>query len=191
MAKPLGRDVEAWDVDIDGKYVGLGRSEMSSLRAGEEFLGLRLETGLGAHAYLTRMKVSNYALPRDFLKFVRFAVVGLVVMAVFMALNWIFSSSMSGQAAFFCAYPPALLLHFFLNKIWTFENRQKVDASQLSAYLVMVLVTFIIQWSVFSAIRAWTQLENWIAAGIANISQMVVGFIFMKLRVFVTNRAKE
>ena len=31
MAKPLGRDVEAWDVDIDGKYVGLGRSEMSSL----------------------------------------------------------------------------------------------------------------------------------------------------------------
>ena len=55
----------------------------------------------------------------------------------------------------------------------------------------MVLVTFIIQWSVFSAIRAWTQLENWIAAGIANVSQMVVGFIFMKLSVFVTNRAKE
>jgi putative flippase GtrA len=55
----------------------------------------------------------------------------------------------------------------------------------------MVLVTFVIQWSVFSAMRAWTQLENWIAAGIANVSQMVVGFIFMKLRVFVTNRAKE
>lgn len=164
---------------------------MSSLGAGEEFLGLRLEIGLGAHAYLIRMKVSNHFLPRDFLKFVRFAVVGLVVMAVFMALNWMFSRSISGQAAFFCAYPPALLLHFFLNKIWTFENRQKVDASQLSAYLVMVLVTFIIQWSVFSAIRAWTQLENWIAAGIANVSQMVVGFIFMKLRVFVTNRAKE
>jgi len=39
--------------------------------------------------------------------------------------------------------------------------------------------------------RAWTQLKNWIAAGIANVSQMVVGFIFIKLRVFVTNRAKE
>ena len=146
---------------------------------------------MGAHAYLTKMTDPNHASSNDFLKFVRFALVGLVVMAVFMALNWIFSHRMSGQAAFFCAYPPALLLHFFLNKIWTFENRQKVDSAQLSAYFMMVLVTFVIQWCVFSAIRAWTHLENWIAAGVANVSQMIIGFLFMKLKVFVINRPDE
>ena len=92
----------------------------------------------------------------DYGKLIRFAAVGLIVMAVFMALNGMFGSIMGEQAAFFCAYPPALLLHFSLNKYWTFAKGDKISVNQLYAYLVTVVITLIIQWLVviYSHVRA-------------------------------------
>jgi len=78
------------------------------------------------------MKPTSTAVP--FGKLLRFAAVGLAVMVVFMALNWLLGRFMGAPAAFLCAYPPALLLHFLLNKIWTFENREKVSGRQVREY---------------------------------------------------------
>jgi len=128
------------------------------------------------------MKPTSTAVP--FGKLLRFAAVGLAVMVVFMALNWLLGRFMGAQAAFLCAYPPALLLHFLLNKIWTFENREKVSGRQVREYFFMVALTFAIQWGAFTAVRTWTPWPAWAAAGLANVAQMAVSFLIMQARVF-------
>jgi len=131
------------------------------------------------------MKDSKYSLGSSSGKLMRFALVGLLVMGVFMALNWALGRFINEQAAFLSAYPAALILHFYLNKIWTFENHEKVNSKQLVIYGLTVLITFIIQWSVFTFCRIWTSWPAWIIAGFANISQMVISFLMMKLKIFV------
>ncbi|MEI8088732.1 MAG: GtrA family protein [Opitutaceae bacterium] len=122
--------------------------------------------------------------PEIFWKLARFGAVGIVVMGVFMALNWILGHGLSEQIAFLCAYPPSVALHFFLNKRWTFEDKRTASARQIGEYLVMVLVTFVIQWSVFTALRTWSTWPGWLAAGAANVAQMAVSFVMMQVRVF-------
>jgi putative flippase GtrA len=128
------------------------------------------------------MKPTSTTLPLG--KLLRFATVGIAVMVVFMGLNWLFGRSMGAQAAFLCAYPPALLLHFLLNKLWTFEDRGKVSGRQVREYVFMVGVTFAIQWAAFTAVRAWTTWPAWAAAGLANVAQMAASFLLMQARVF-------
>lgn len=124
-------------------------------------------------------------------KLMRFALVGLLVMCVFMALNWALGGLMTEQGAFLSAYPAALLLHFYLNKFWTFENYEKVNSRQLLAYAATVLVTFVIQWCIFTYFRRWTSWPAWIAAGVANVGQMTVSFFMLKLKVFVHRASKN
>ena len=128
------------------------------------------------------MKPTSTTLPLG--KLLRFGSVGLSVMGVFMTLNWLLGRLMGEQAAFLCAYPPALLLHFLLNKLWTFENREKVSGRQVREYFFMVGLTFAIQWGVFTAVRTWTPWPAWAAAGLANVAQMAVSFLIMQARVF-------
>jgi putative flippase GtrA len=124
-----------------------------------------------------------------FWRVMRFAVVGGTVMVIFSALNWFFGRWMGRQAAFLVSYPPAIALHFCLNKWWTF-GCQRTDATrQISEYLVMVAVTFLLQWAVFTALSAWTPLPGWLAAAVANAAQMVVTFVVMQRRVFAGTQA--
>ena len=131
------------------------------------------------------MKDSKYSLISSSGKLMRFAMVGFLVMGVFMALNWALGRLMNEQAAFLSAYPAALILHFYLNKIWTFENYEKVNSKQLATYALTVLATFLIQWSVFTFCRRWISWPAWIVAGVANVAQMAVSFLMMKLKIFV------
>lgn len=124
-------------------------------------------------------------------KLMRFALVGLLVMCVFMALNWALGGLMTEQGAFLSAYPAALLLHFYLNKFWTFENYEKVNSRQLLAYAATVLVTFVIQWCIFTYCRRWTSWPAWIAAGVANVGQMTISFFMLKLKVFVHRASRN
>lgn len=122
--------------------------------------------------------------PELFWKLVRFAVVGLTVMLFFMGANALFARWTSAQTAFLLSYPPALALHFGLNKWWTFGCQRTDAARQLGEYVVMVVVTFIIQWAVFTAVTSWTTCPPWLAAGIANVAQMAITFAWMNRRVF-------
>jgi putative flippase GtrA len=117
-------------------------------------------------------------------KLARFGAVGIGVMFVFMGLNWVLGHWLSEQVAFLCAYPPAVALHFLLNKRWTFADQRAASARQVGEYLVMVVVTFVIQWGVFTALRTLTTWPGWLAAGAANVAQMAVSFLMMQVRVF-------
>jgi putative flippase GtrA len=117
-------------------------------------------------------------------RIVRFAVVGLTVAGVFMGLNWLFGHWMGKGASYLLAYPPAILLHYLLNKHWTFGCARTDSARQVSEYLVMVLVTFAIQSAVFKWLTATTSLPGWVDAGVSNGAQMVITFLAMQFRVF-------
>lgn len=120
------------------------------------------------------------------MKIVRFATVGGTVMLVFMGLNKLFADLWGKQVGFLVAYPPAVGLHFCLNKWWTFGCKRSDSVRQFSEYAIMVAVTFVIQWAVFSALVTWTTMPSWLAAGIANAVQMIVTFVVMSRRIFAS-----
>lgn len=117
-------------------------------------------------------------------KIVRFGVVGVTVMVFFMALNWLFGHFAGASLAFLAAYPPALGLHYFLSKRWTFNDTTRTDRRKIADYLFMVGVTFVIQWLAFAAVRRALAWPPWCAAGMANLIQMAASFLLMQHRVF-------
>jgi putative flippase GtrA len=117
-------------------------------------------------------------------RLVRFAVVGGTVMFFFMGLNWVLGRVISATAAFLLAYPPALALHYSLNKWWTFGCERTDVMRQVSEYLAMVAVTFVVQWAFFWLAHDQLGLAGWLAAGIANAAQMALTFVIMQRKVF-------
>jgi putative flippase GtrA len=117
-------------------------------------------------------------------RIVRYGLVGVLVMAVFTGLNWVFGHEFGKDVSFILAYPPAVALHFWLNKKWTFGCARTDSARQLSEYLLMVGVTFLIQAAVFKVLTATTSLPGWAAAGGANAAQMAITFFAMQFRIF-------
>lgn len=117
-------------------------------------------------------------------RLLRFGTVGVLVMFFFMGLNGLLARVVSAQAAFFLAYPPALLVHFLLNKVWTFQDRRTTSGRHIAEYLYTVLVTFLIQWPVFTVCHAVFGFPGWLAAGAANLLQMCASFLLMQVRVF-------
>lgn len=117
-------------------------------------------------------------------RLLRFAIVGGAVMVFFMGLNWLFGRWVGAIAAFFLAYPPALALHYSLNKWWTFGCERTDTAKQVSEYLAMVAVTFVVQYAFFWLAHRWFGLPGWFSAGVANAAQMALTFVIMQRRVF-------
>ncbi len=117
-------------------------------------------------------------------RLVRFAVVGGIVMIFFMALNWLLGRWAGSTAAFLLAYPPALALHYSLNKWWTFGCERTDTAKQVSEYMGMVAITFVVQYAFFWLANGVFGLPGWLAAGIANAAQMALTFVIMQRRVF-------
>lgn len=117
-------------------------------------------------------------------RLVRFAAVGLIVMGCFMGLNWVFGHFVGTTAAFLLAYPPALALHYTLNKWWTFGCERSDTARQVSEYLLMVAITFVVQYGFFWLAHDRFGLAGWLSAGVANAGQMALSFLIMQRRVF-------
>ncbi len=117
-------------------------------------------------------------------RILRYAVVGVAVMAVFTSLNWLIGLRLGKDASFILAYPPAVALHYWLNKHWTFGCVRTDSRRQVSEYLVMVLATFLVQAAVFGVLTRLTTLPGWVAAGIANAAQMLITFLAMQYRIF-------
>lgn len=114
----------------------------------------------------------------------RFAAVGAIVMVFFMGMNWLLGLAVSPTLAFLIAYPPALALHYGLNKWWTFGCERTDTARQVTEYLVMVAITFVVQYAFFWLMNHRLGLAGWLSAGIANAAQMALTYGFMTFRVF-------
>lgn len=119
----------------------------------------------------------------------RFGAVGGTVMCCFLGLNWLLAHWVSDTAAFLLAYPPAVGLHFLLNKFWTFGCERTDAVRQVTEYLVVVGVTFVIQYGAFHAAYAWWHWPHLVAAALANATQMLVGFSLMQTHVFAPRTA--
>lgn len=117
-------------------------------------------------------------------RLLRFAVVGGTVMIFFMGLNWLIGHGTGPTVAFLLAYPPALALHYSLNKWWTFGSTRSDTARQVTEYLTMVAVTFVVQYAFFWLAHDRLGLAGWLSAGIANAAQMALTFVIMQRRVF-------
>jgi putative flippase GtrA len=131
-------------------------------------------------------------LPREsLLRLLRFGTVGVTVMFFFMALNWALGRVLAPQLAFLAAYPPALLLHYLLNKRWTFADETPTDGRKIADYLHTVLVTFLIQWPVFTLAQSGLGCPAWLAAGVANLTQMTASFLLLQWRVFHPDAAQR
>jgi putative flippase GtrA len=117
-------------------------------------------------------------------RLLRFAFVGGMVMAVFMGLNWLLGCWINPQVAFLLAYPPALALHYMLNKWWAFGCVRTDSTRQITEYLGMVAVTFVVQYGVFWLAHDRFGLVGWLSAGVANAAQMALTFVIMQRRVF-------
>lgn len=114
----------------------------------------------------------------------RFAVVGAIVMLFFTGLNWLLGRWMGATAAFLLAYPPAVTLHFLLSKWWTFGCERTDVSRQVSEYLAMVAITFVVQYAFFWLANSVLGLPGWLSAGIANAAQMVLTFVIMQRKIF-------
>jgi putative flippase GtrA len=112
--------------------------------------------------------------------------VGGVVTVFFMGFNALLAHGFGfgSQSAFLASYPPALALHFTLNKIWTFGDRRATSSRHVGDYLFSVVVTFLIQWPAFTALHGMFRLPGWVAAGGANAIQMTASYLFLRHRVF-------
>lgn len=119
----------------------------------------------------------------------RFAIVGGTVMIFFMGLNWLLGRWVAPTAAFLLAYPPALALHYSLNKWWTFGCARTDTARQVSEYLMMVAITFVVQYAFFWLAHDRLGLAGWLAAGIANAAQMALTYVIMQRRIFAVREA--
>jgi len=114
----------------------------------------------------------------------RFSVTGGLVTLVFMGLNWFFAPRLGADGAYLAAYPFAVGLHFSLNKWWTFGNQGTPRSRQVSEYLLMTLVAFLIQTAVFKVLIHFTPLPSWLASGLATVAQMALAFVVMHRRIF-------
>ncbi len=122
------------------------------------------------------------------LKVLRFAVVGASVTGVFMALNWIFEPHLGPDIAYLAAYPLAVLVHFCLNKWWTFKDQSEVKKKQVGEYLVLTATVFCIQTVIFKLLIVYSTMPSWLASGVATVAQMALAFIVMQKRVFAGAR---
>ncbi len=125
----------------------------------------------------------------------RFALVGGVVTIFFMSLNWLLAPLLGEVGAYFVAYPWPVILHFCLNKWWTFRDQRAVEVFQVSKYLGMTLLAFVIQTAIFKLLLAFTEMPSWLASGLASAGQVVIAFLVLRAWVFgaskKTPRANE
>src|SRR5271170_5886873 len=119
-------------------------------------------------------------------RLIRFGAVGCTVTVFFMGLNALLSRclGLGPDASFLVAYPPALVLHFTLNKLWTFGDSRSTSSRPLPEYLYSVVVTFLIQLPAFVVLQKGLRLPGWVAAGGANVLQMAASYGMLRWRVF-------
>ncbi len=118
-------------------------------------------------------------------RILRFGMVGGIVTGTFMILNWWLAGWLGPDWAFLAAYPPAVGLHFWLNKWWTFGDHATVGKRQASEYGAMMITVFLLQAVIFKTLTGGFGVVPWMASGLAAVLQMALSFVWMQRRVFL------
>jgi putative flippase GtrA len=123
-----------------------------------------------------------------FPKVTRAGVTGAAVAALNFAALWILVHFFGPRVSFSLAFLIALAAHFALSKFWTFRDRSAAWGRQISQYLVVALISYLVQLAVFQSAMSFLGLRVFAANAVAILVGAVVGFLFMHLWVFPDNR---
>jgi len=116
--------------------------------------------------------------------FIRFCVVGGTVAIFNLGLLAALAGFLSPNASFLIAYPPAVALHFALNKWWTFRCQRNDMPKQLAQYILVAGLNFAINLGLYNAALHWMTSSAVLANAFALPVSMTVGFLLFRHHVF-------
>jgi len=114
---------------------------------------------------------------------------GTAAAAVNFASLWIFVRFFNPGVSFSLAFLLALAAHFTLSKFWTFRDRSADWGRQIWQYLLVALISYLIQFSVFQGALSFLGLNVFGANATAILVGAGVGFLLMHSWVFPINQA--
>jgi len=117
-------------------------------------------------------------------RFVRFLTVGGCTAVVDFSGLWLLKHWFSPTLAFSGAYLAAVATHFLLNKHWTFRCARKDVVRQMAEYLVVLVVTYLVQLAAFRGGLIVFHQNPYIAKACAVPPSTIVGYCLLRLRVF-------
>jgi putative flippase GtrA len=123
-----------------------------------------------------------------FPKVTRAGVAGATVAALNFVSLWILVHFFGPRVSFSLAFLIALAAHFALSKFWTFRDRSAAWGRQISQYLIVAMISYLIQLAVFQSALSFLGLPVLGANAVAILVGAVVGFLLMHSWVFPGNR---
>lgn len=83
-------------------------------------------------------------------------------------------------------YLAANLQSYILNKIWTFQNKDKIERTFL-LYLFVILIAYLINVLTLLFILYYLNMNSYFAHGVAGLAYGVTAFLGMRYWVFTKN----
>jgi len=119
-----------------------------------------------------------------FLKVLRAGGTGAAAAVINFAALWVFVRFFSPRVSFSLAFLLAVAAHFTLSKFWTFQDRSAAWGRQIWQYLLVALLSYLIQFSIFQSTMSFLGLGVFTANTAAILVGTLFGFLLMHLWVF-------
>jgi putative flippase GtrA len=116
---------------------------------------------------------------------------GATVAALNFVSLWILVHFFGPRVSFSIAFLIALATHFTLSKFWTFRDRNAAWGRQISQYLLVAMMSYFIQLSVFQSAMSFLGMRVVGANAVAILVGTVVGFLLMHSWVFSINQMPQ
>lgn len=117
-------------------------------------------------------------------RLVRFLTVGGCALLVDFGTLWLLSRRVIPTLAFSAAYLAGVTTHFTLNKFWTFQCARTDLLKQLSEYVTVMAITYLIQLTGFRLGLILFHEDLFLAKAVAVPPSTLVGFALLRARVF-------
>ena len=116
---------------------------------------------------------------------------GATVAALNFVALWILVHFFGPRVSFSIAFLIALAAHFTLSKFWTFRDRSAAWGRQIPQYLLVAMISYLIQLSIFQSAMSFLGLRVFGANALAILVGAAVGFLLMHAWVFSTDQMPQ
>jgi putative flippase GtrA len=116
---------------------------------------------------------------------------GATVAALNFVALWILVHFFGPRVSFSIAFLIALAAHFTLSKFWTFRDRSAAWGRRIPQYLLVAMMSYLIQLSIFQSAMSFLGLRVFGANALAILVGAAVGFLLMHAWVFSTDQMPQ
>jgi putative flippase GtrA len=116
---------------------------------------------------------------------------GATVAALNFVALWILVHFFGPRVSFSIAFLIALAAHFTLSKFWTFRDRSAAWRRQVPQYLLVAMMSYLIQLSIFQSAISFLGMRVFGANALAILVGAAVGFLLMHAWVFSTDQMPQ